>query len=153
MIKLPLQPEATELISFEEQGEPFQATPETYAAWLRMKTDAEHEGITLILVSAFRSIERQQELVEAKRKKGVSDEVIFSLLARPGYSQHHTGCALDLHTPASALLEESFEDTAAFKWLSNHAIKYGFTLSYPRDNPYGIVYEPWHWFYSHQKSE
>ena len=114
MIELPLQPEATELISFEEQGEFFQATPETYAAWLRMKTDAEHEGVTLILVSAFRSIERQQELVEAKRKKGVSDEVIFSLLARPGYSQHHTGCALDLHTPASALLEESFEDTAAF---------------------------------------
>ena len=153
MIKLPLQPEATELISFEEQGESFQATPETYDAWLRMKKAAEHEGVTLILVSAFRSIERQKELIEAKRKKGVSDEVIFSLLARPGYSQHHTGCALDLHTPASALLEESFEDTAAFTWLSNHAIKYGFTLSYPRDNPYGIVYEPWHWFYSHQKSK
>ena len=148
MIDLPLQPEANELISFEEQGEFFQATPETYDAWLRMKTAAEHEGITLILVSAFRSIERQQELVEAKRKKGVSDEVIFSLLARPGYSQHHTGCALDLHTPASALLEESFEDTPAFTWLSTHAHEYGFTLSYPRDNPYGIVYEPWHWFYS-----
>ena len=148
MIELPLQPEATELISFEEQGESFQATPETYTAWLRMKTAAEHDGVTLILVSAFRSIERQRELVEAKRKKGVSDEVIFSLLAQPGYSQHHTGCAVDLHTPASALLEESFEDTAAFTWLSNHADKYGFTLSYPRDNPYGIVYEPWHWFYS-----
>ena len=70
MIELPLQPEATELISFEEQGESFQATPETYAAWVRMKTAAEHEDVTLILVSAFRSIARQQELVEAKRKKG-----------------------------------------------------------------------------------
>jgi D-alanyl-D-alanine carboxypeptidase len=148
VIDLPLQLEATELISFEENGEPFLATPETHDAWIHMKTAAEHEGITLILVSAFRSIARQQALVEAKRKKGHSDDEIFRLLARPGYSQHHTGCALDLHTPSSALLEESFEDTVAFTWLSEHAHEYGFTLSYPRDNPYGIVYEPWHWLYS-----
>ena len=85
-------------------------------------------------------------LVDAKRKEGLDDTEIFKVLARPGYSQHHTGRALDLH-PASALLEEDFETTDAFRWLTQYAHLYGFELSYPRENPYGIIYEPWHWFY------
>ena len=41
--------------------------------------------------------------------------------------------------------EEAFEGTGAFDWLQRHAARYGFRLSYPRGNPHGIVYEPWHW--------
>ena len=44
-------------------------------------------------------------------------------------------------------LEEVFEDSEAFDWLLGNAGDYGFRLSYPRDNAYGIAYEPWHWFY------
>ena len=47
--------------------------------------------------------------------------------------------------PGEPPAEESFERTAAFDWLRTHAGAHGFTMSYPRDNPHGIVYEPWHW--------
>jgi len=65
--------------------------------------------------------------------------------AAPGYSEHHGGRALDIGTPDEPPAEESFEKTAAFEWLQRNAEGHGFVLSYPRDNPHGIVYEPWHW--------
>ena len=63
----------------------------------------------------------------------------------PGYSEHHTGRALDITTSDCEPLTEAFELTEAFTWLVTHASKYQFSLTYPRDNPYGIIYEPWHW--------
>jgi D-alanyl-D-alanine carboxypeptidase len=44
-------------------------------------------------------------------------------------------------------LEEDFEETPAFRWLSANAGRFGFVLSFPRDNPHDYVYEPWHWCY------
>ena len=83
--------------------------------------------------------------MKKKEKKNISDKEIFNVLAHPGYSEHHTGRALDIHTPDSALLEEDFEHTDAFRWMKKNAKKYGFFMSYPRDNKYGMIYEPWHW--------
>src|SRR5690606_38685754 len=68
--------------------------------------------------------------------------------AAPGYSEHHGGDALDIGTTGESPAEESFEHTAAFAWLQAHAGRFGFALSYPRDNPHGITYEPWHWRYA-----
>ena len=147
-MNLPKQKEAKNLVTFFENNESFQATQKTYDAWIKMKESALADGINLILVSAFRSIQRQQELVEEKRKKNISEKEIFSILARPGYSEHHTGRALDLHSPSSALLEEDFENTDAFLWLQKNANEYGFFMSYPRNNKYNIVYEPWHWYFN-----
>lgn len=147
-MNLPKQKEAKNLVTFFENNESFQATQKTYNAWIKMKESALADGINLILVSAFRSIQRQQELVEEKRKKNISEKEIFSILARPGYSEHHTGRALDLHSPGSALLEEDFENTDAFLWLQKNANGYGFFMSYPRNNKYNIVYEPWHWYFN-----
>ena len=56
--------------------------------------------------------------------------------------------ALDIGAPGEPPAEESFEQTPAFAWLVTNAGAFGFTLSYPRDNPHGIVYEPWHWCYT-----
>ena len=56
--------------------------------------------------------------------------------------------ALDIGAPDEPPAEESFERTAAFAWLQEHAGEHGFAMSYPRDNPHGIVYEPWHWRYA-----
>ena len=89
-MNLPKQKEAKNLVTFFENNESFQATQKTYNAWIKMKESALADGINLILVSAFRSIQRQQELVEEKRKKNISEKEIFSILARPGYSEHHT---------------------------------------------------------------
>jgi len=63
----------------------------------------------------------------------------------PGYSEHHTGRAVDLATPGCPPLTEEFETTAAFAWLVRHAHRFGFTMRYPRGNRFGIAYEPWHW--------
>jgi D-alanyl-D-alanine carboxypeptidase len=70
---------------------------------------------------------------------------ILRSVAAPGCSEHHTGCALDLGDDTSPPLEESFGRTMAFRWLVRHAARFHFRLSYPRRNPQGLVYEPWHW--------
>lgn len=64
-----------------------------------------------------------------------------------GYSEHHSGCAVDICSNDRFKLSESFEETDAFEWLMSHAQTFGFSLSYPRNNDKGIIYEPWHWFF------
>ena len=70
---------------------------------------------------------------------------ILSVNAPPGYSEHHTGQAIDITTPGYEPVEEVFETSPAFAWLSREAGRFGFSMPYTRENPYGIVYEPWHW--------
>ncbi len=123
-------------------------TPAAADAWLAMRRAAEQEGLILVLVSAFRSIARQRELLEAKLAAGLAWNEILSVAAYPGYSEHHTGRALDLGAPDHADLTEGFESTPQFAWLSKNADRFGFALSYPRGNPFGIAYEPWHWCFS-----
>ena len=72
-------------------------------------------------------------------------EAILKVSAAPGYSEHHSGCAIDVTTPGYKALEEPFETSPAFKWLSDNAEKFDFSLSYPQNNPHGVAYEPWHW--------
>ena len=56
--------------------------------------------------------------------------------------------SIDVFKNGEPPAEESFEATPAFAWLQQHAGGFGFTMSYPRGNPHGIVYEPWHWCYA-----
>jgi D-alanyl-D-alanine carboxypeptidase len=72
---------------------------------------------------------------------------ILAVNAAPGYSEHHGGRAVDLATPGHPTIEEAFEHSPAFAWLTAHAARLRLRLSYPRDNPHGIVYEPWHWYF------
>ena len=102
-------------------------------------------GVNLLIVSAFRSVERQQQIVTRKREKGLTWDEILRMNAYPGFSEHHTGYAVDIGAPKACDLEESFEETREFLWLSEHAVEFGFTMSYPRGNPSGVAYEPWHW--------
>ncbi|MGA1740734.1 MAG: M15 family metallopeptidase [Pseudohongiellaceae bacterium] len=118
------------------------------AAWRRMRTAALQDGVELQLVSAYRSVEYQKQLFLKKLKAGQRIDEILKVNAAPGYSEHHSGRALDLTCPDSACLEESFEDTAAFGWLESHAANYGFFMSFPRNNVHGLLYEPWHWCFN-----
>jgi D-alanyl-D-alanine carboxypeptidase len=68
--------------------------------------------------------------------------------AIPGFSEHHTGRALDLHAGDGKPLETTFENHPAFAWLCDNAAEFNFHLSYPRNNPSGIDYEPWHWCFA-----
>ncbi|RMH91105.1 D-alanyl-D-alanine carboxypeptidase family protein [Lysobacter pythonis] len=114
-------------------------------AWRRMQAAALTDGIVLEAVSGFRSHAYQLGIFERKRARGLGVEAILAVNAAPGFSEHHSGQALDIATPGEPPAEETFEATPAFGWLARHAADSGFHLSYPRGNPHGIVYEPWHW--------
>ena len=122
-----------------------QLTPEAAAKWQQMVEAAARNGIRLLIVSGYRSWEYQADLIRKKIAAGQTIEEILKVSAAPGFSQHHTGMAIDIATPGSRPLTEEFETSEAFQWLTRHATKYGFSLTYPRDNAYGFVFEPWHW--------
>ncbi|MFC4728064.1 M15 family metallopeptidase [Coralloluteibacterium thermophilus] len=114
-------------------------------AWRRLREAALRDGVVLQAISGYRSHAYQLGIVQRKRARGLSMDAILAVNAAPGYSEHHSGRALDIGTPGEPPAEESFEATPAFAWLQANAGRIGFRLSYPRDNPHGIVYEPWHW--------
>ena len=120
-------------------------TPATARAWADMQAAAAADGITLLIVSGYRSIDYQARLIRKKINAGQSLSEILSVNAAPGHSEHHTGRAIDIASPGSRPLTEEFEGSPAFQWLTNNAKKYGFSMSYPRGNPAGFIYEPWHW--------
>ena len=114
-------------------------------AWQRMRAAALTDGVVLEAISGYRSHAYQAGIFARKQARGLSVAQILTVNAAPGFSEHHSGLALDISTPGEPAAEESFETTPAFAWLQTHACRFGFALSYPRDNPHGIVYEPWHW--------
>jgi zinc D-Ala-D-Ala carboxypeptidase len=132
-------------IGQDTQNRPQWLSQRAARAWTRMRDAAAHAGVELQIVSAFRSAEYQLGILTRKLERGQSIEQILRVSAAPGYSEHHSGRALDLTAPGFAALEEEFEKSAAFAWLSTNAQSYGFRLSYPRGNAHGIAYEPWHW--------
>ena len=120
-------------------------TPQAAQQWQAMVDAADRVGIQLLIVSGFRGIEYQAGLIRKKLDAGQAIGDILKVNAAPGFSEHHTGRAVDIATPGSRPLTEEFEDTDAFRWLTSRAIEFGFSLTYPRDNSWGIAYEPWHW--------
>ena len=120
-------------------------TPDTAASWQDMQAAARDAGIALLIVSGYRSFDYQAGLIRKKLESGQELTSILSVNAAPGYSEHHTGRAIDIATPGSRPLTEEFESSEAFAWLKKNAAGFGFRMSYPRDNPEGFVYEPWHW--------
>ncbi len=112
---------------------------------------AAKEGIYLTTVSGYRSYELQKNNFE--RKIGVyvnqnytraqAAQKAATIILPPGTSEHNAGLAMDIIS-----LEQSFENTKAFRWLNEHAQDYGFILRYPKDESVTkIIYEPWHWRY------
>ncbi|MEC5388153.1 M15 family metallopeptidase [Uliginosibacterium sp. H3] len=137
--------EALELAELGEDGRRHLLAPHATTAWVSMKEAAFQEGILLSIVSAFRSIARQTEIVRYKLAAGSTIDEVMSVCAAPGFSEHHTGRAVDITTPGTAALEIEFDQTPAFAWLTRNAQRFGFHLSYPPGNSKGYQYEPWHW--------
>ena len=126
-------------------GRPQFMTEQTYKCWCAMRSAAGNDGIDLQLVSAYRSVQYQCDLIAKKLDEGRTLEDILKSNTIPGYSEHHTGRAIDLHAGEDEPLLESFDQHEAFHWLVANAADFGFHLSYPRDNEAGIAFEPWHW--------
>ena len=144
--------EAPELVLTEvgEHSREHLLAPAAAAAWHRMKQAALGDGTSIFIVSAFRSVERQTQIVRRKLMAGIPLEQVLAVSALPGFSEHHTGRAVDVGTPESVPLDYSFQDSAAFAWLQANAAAFNFRLSYPADNAEGYVYEPWHWCYQNE---
>ena len=143
----PAYAEAGELVEVGPNlvGRMQRLTPEAARQWQAMVAAADQVGIQLLIVSGYRGVDYQAGLIRKKIEAGQGIEEILRVNAAPGHSEHHTGRAVDIATPGSRPLTEEFEDTDAFRWLSSRAVEFGFSLTYPRDNPWGIAYEPWHW--------
>lgn len=110
-----------------------------------MATDAADAGAAFRVSTAYRSYGFQQSLYQGYVSQyGTASADRRS--ARPGYSEHQTGLALDVYDTPDHHLTSSFGDTAAGVWLAAHAYEYGFIVSYPEgyESVTGYVWEPWH---------
>ena len=150
---LPLVAEPVQLglAGFDRYRRPLWLHPHASHAWLRMRDAALRDDVILEAISGYRSHDYQRGIFERKRERGQTLNDILAVNAAPGYSEHHSGRAVDIGAPDEPAAEESFEHTAAFAWLAAHAGGHGFAMSYPRGNPHGIVYEPWHWCWQTRK--
>ena len=126
-------------------------------AFLSMQAAAAKDGVDIRMQSGYRSVEYQQKLYDNKtryyRDKGYPEaearQKAAAVVNPPGYSEHNCGLAADLNSPEHPALDRGFADTAAFRWLQEHAVEYGFLLRYPEgaEAVTEITYEPWHWRY------
>lgn len=123
----------------------FKLHPLALKAWIKMQKQAHKQGVNLQVISAFRSLSYQNQLIIKKMNNGLKLDDILKVNTLAGFSEHHSGCAIDIGSKDCAVLETEFEDTLAFKWLNKNAHQFGFYLSYPKNNNLGIIYEPWHW--------
>ncbi len=124
---------------------------------LEMMDAASADGVNLMIVSAYRSYDRQQTLFNNKLNKLMGQGMTYLEAYRvgsmsvtvPGTSEHHLGLALDILTGSYTSMDDGFGETPAGKWLAANAPDYGFILRYPqgKEEITGIVYEPWHFRY------
>lgn len=127
-------------------------------ALLKMIADALKDNIDLGVASAYRSFEYQEQnfnrSVQQRESEGMSHEEAYAETLRnvqlPYQSEHCSGLAADIFSGEYwSFKDDGFKNTRAYKWLTEHAVDYGYILRYPegKDNVTGIIFEPWHWRY------
>jgi len=119
-------------------GDQHKTRKEVYNQYVKMWKAAKKEDLTLIVNSSYRTYAKQQSEYNA------SDD---DYAAKPGFSEHQTGLALDIVTYDTQ--GNDFENKPEFTWLQNNAHNYGFILRYPKDKEdiTGYHYESWHYRY------
>ena len=127
-----------------------QLVKEAKEAFETLSENAKKEGMNVIAMSSYRSYDYQVNLYNnyvAQDGKEAADK--YS--ARPGYSEHQTGLAVDVYN--LDLPYTSFEETEEFTWMQENAYKYGFILRFPKDKVdiTGYQYESWHYRYVGKK--
>lgn len=157
----PLEPEAPILLGhrFYEEAPEDTLVPvvgdgsvklrqEAAEGFAKMVEAARADGIRLQPLSGFRTEADQEYLffkIKQERNQRPSERAAVS--APPGYSEHHTGYALDIGDPTrpGTNVSTTFEETPAFEWLEENASAYSFELSFGKDPGSEVSYEPWHW--------
>ena len=119
---------------------------ECMEAFVKMAQDALKSNYNIRAISTYRTYNYQENLYQNYVKKdGVKEADTYS--ARPGFSEHHTGLAIDVDNIKTSYTD--FLNTKEFQWMQDNAYKYGFILRYGKDkeNITGYMYEPWHYRY------
>jgi D-alanyl-D-alanine carboxypeptidase len=124
---------------------------------LEMMKAARKDGVSLIICSPYRDMDRQTMLFNNKVDKymdaGMSYMEAYNYASQavtvPGSSEHQIGLAIDIITDNYSSLDEGFANTAAGKWLAENSYKFGFVLRYPegKEEITSIEFEPWHFRY------
>ena len=107
---------------------------------------AKKDGMNIIAMSSYRSYKYQYNLYN-RYKEQDGEEIADTYSARPGYSEHQTGLAVDVYNGKESFTD--FEKTKEFNWMQENAHKYGFILRFPKDKTRetGYDYESWHYRY------
>jgi D-alanyl-D-alanine carboxypeptidase len=125
-----------------------QLTREAYDAYMEMWNAAkEEQDIYLILASGYRSAKEQKEVYD-EYDQSYGREFADNVAARPGYSEHQTGLAIDVYSKECSSAK-TFKDSKTYAWLIDNSYKYGFILRYPENKKSltGYNYESWHYRY------
>lgn len=141
------EPTQLEFSGLDRYRRPLWLDYDAAKAWRRMKLAAAEDDVFIDAISGFRSFQYQMGIFQRKLSRGMEVSEILMVNAAPGFSEHHSGRAIDIGTRDEPPAEESFEHTPAFHWLTEQAGQFGFRMSFPRNNPHGIGYEPWHWYW------
>lgn len=141
-----VHPQALCAVDRSIDGRPVLLAPEAAAAWREMKQAAAREGIQLNAESGFRSVQDQAAIIRGLLATQLLEQIL-TRVAAPGYSEHHSGRAVDVANNAALIyaMGQEFDKTDTFAWLTKNAERFGFVMSYPQGNQHGIMYEPWHW--------
>ena len=128
-----------------------------YEPLMTMIGDMKDQGLSPIVCSGYRTLDKQEKLFNRKVlsfvKAGHTKEESYNLarqtISIPGSGEHCLGLAVDFYTRRYHKLERAFEDTPESKWLVEHAQDYGFVMRYGENKTdiTGIQYEPWHYRY------
>lgn len=130
-------------------GDDVEVEAKAYEAYLLLKEDLEKEGVHVDLDSARRSVEDQQRIMDEFTKEYGADYA-FKTVAKPGFSEHQTGLALDLYLVVDGKdvteNEEMIQYPETWKKIHDKLADYGFILRYLQEKEYitGYSYEPWH---------
>ena len=133
-------------------GREFQIEPETYWHFEQLRTALKQKGIYVELDSVYRSVARQKEIVAEFTQKYGADYV-KQYVAVPGYSEHHTGLAVDICLVVDGKIIDDNDEMIAqreiFAQIHPLLAEYGFILRYPqgKESVTGYSYEPWHFRY------
>lgn len=111
------------------------------AAYKKMWEDAKKEGADITPISGFRSI-KEQATIWNRKKQTMTSEQICKTVAPPGFSQHHTGCAVDIFSLETGV----FAKTKGYSWMQKNASKYGFVQSLAAGQT-EVAIEEWHYVY------
>lgn len=136
---VPIPPE------FTKDGAGIYLKKEAVAALVAMGQEARKENVILQVNSGFRSARYQRVIFKRMMQQGRTFEDIVRFVAPPGYSEHMLGTAVDF-APGNW----RFADSPEYRWLRENAAAFGFSETYPEDNPEKIPWESWHWKWSDQ---